>query len=155
PPRPRIRPEVGSSGVEVNEDSAAEKLFINGDYKSYLNELTQGDDSGIFGLLTASALRSNIVPLFMIFRQLRKLQGLDTKLPSVAKVLIDQATYYFAYLPNDMGLLSGQAARMLFESLLQKAAAKKRGGLPSSYRNITFQEHWDIFQKRLLVTGTN
>src|SRR5206468_8643375 len=62
---------------------------------------------------------------------------------------------YLAYLPNDMGLFSGQAARRLFETTLREAAVKRNGGLSLQYSNMNFQQHLDIFKKELLFTGTN
>jgi hypothetical protein len=51
-----------------------------------------------------------------------------------------------------MGLFSGAAARGLFESLLRQGGAKRKGGLPSTYANLGFQRHYEIFGKELLFT---
>lgn len=161
PPTPRIKPQVGSSGVEVFEDTPTEQAFINGDMQAWVRAMSGGDDPGLMREILATLLGTSAPPQALtnfisslVSKKVRQLES-SIDLPTAAKVILHGFNYYFAYLPNDMGLFSGKAARMLFESLLQEAAAKKKGGLPSSYRNITFQKHWDIFKKRLLVTGTN
>ena len=161
PPTPRIRPLVGTSGEPITNDSSAEQAFIQGDIEAWMRSMAAGESSGSGRAIFASLLSKSIVPpglsplAGILLSQLRKLEFSGIKLPTVAKVVIRQANYYFAYLPNDMGLFSGQAARILFETKLQEAVAKRKGGLPSSYRNINFKEHWDIFHKELLFTGTN
>lgn len=161
PPKPRIRPQVGSSGVEVFEDTPAERAFINGDMQAWVRSLTEGDDPELGREILATLLSNSAPPRVLtgfisslVSQKVRQLESF-IDLPPVARVILRNFNYYFAYLPHDMGLFSGQAARMLFDSLLQKAAAKKNGGLPSAYRNLTFKDHSDIFKKRLLVTGTN
>jgi NTE family protein len=157
PPRPRIVPQVRTSGVPVNEDSPAEKYFINGDFKAFLEQVATGGDVGI-GAMALSASLNSLDPLFFILQQVQNniVFALHrANLPKVAQILIDQARYYFAYWPRDMGFFSGQAARNLFERTLQLAAVSKQGGLSLEYANMTFEQHWNIFRKRLLVTGTN
>jgi len=177
PPRPRVRPEVGTSGAQVSSDSVAERQFINGDINAWLQALLQGDSSSTLKTLLSAFAASQAGPLIeLLGRSAGQLVGrladlsrlkssisesLQVKapppedLPVVASVLLASANYYFAYLPRDMGLFSGQAARILFDSLLAKAAAKRQHSLPSAYANITFQEHKEIFKKSLLVSGTN
>lgn len=166
PPKPRVRPEVGTSGVEVTEDSAAEQAFIRGDIQAWIQAMAAGDEPGTARAVAATLVSSFAPPasvtslLGLLLTQQRdkilsSLKSSGIKVPPVAEVLLKQINYYFAYLPNDMGLFSGQAARILFESLLRQAVAKKKGGLPTAYNNVTFQEHWDTFHKELLFTGTN
>jgi len=160
-PTPRIRPQVGSSGVDVEEDSPAEQAFITGDMQAWVHAMSEGSSPGLLRKILATLLVPSTPPravtsfvTSLLTRQVQKLELL-VNLPTAAKVILHKSNYYFAYLPNDMGLFSGQAARTLFESLLQAAAVKKAGGSRLSYRTLTFQQHWDIFKKRLLVTGTN
>src|SRR5438552_8502231 len=56
PPRPRIRPEVGTSGVEVTEDSPAEQAFIKGDIKGWIRSMAEGDSPGTARAIVASLL---------------------------------------------------------------------------------------------------
>jgi predicted acylesterase/phospholipase RssA len=161
PPRPRVRPLAGTSGVEVTEDSAAERAFIRGDMQAWLHALVLGDSPGTERAIVASLVLNAMPPavlLSVLSGLLAKLKGLDVsglKLPTAAKVILDNAAHYFGYLPNDMGLFSGQAARILFEMKLKEAAAKKMGGLTATYSNMTFKQHFEIFQKKLLFTGSN
>jgi len=54
---------------------------------------------------------------------------------------------------RDMGLFAGAAARDLFDSLLAQRLPLGQDGKPQ--QNATFQQHYDVFQVELLVTGTN
>jgi NTE family protein len=134
PAVPRIRPQVGSDGVEVTETSEAEQAFI--DYTPPL---------------VNRPITPDIEPLWR--NAIAVLQRLG--IPTAASVIASDWQHYFAYLPRDMGLFSGKAARMLFNGLLKEAMAKRRGGFASSYPNVTFEEHFRWFKKKLLVTGTN
>jgi Patatin-like phospholipase len=43
PPTPRFRPQVGSSGMQVDDDSPAEKAFIRGDLKGWIQALLEAE----------------------------------------------------------------------------------------------------------------
>lgn len=135
PAVPRIRPQVGSDGVEVTETSEAEQEFLK--YAPPLLYFKQPPPQ------FEDSWRSALAMLKML------------GVPTAASVIASDWEHYFAYLPKDMGLFSGQAARRLFDRLLAEAMAKVRGGPSSAYRNVTFDEHLKWFKKRLLVTGTN
>ena len=162
PPVPRIRPSPGSPGLPVDDITPAELAFMSGDISQWLAEFVKGAQPGLARQVVAALVASSTVVDFL------ELLGADSGRrlvaavlasdpPAVVKALLSDGRLpkYLAYLPRDMGLFSGAAARSLFERMLNEAAAKKRGGLPSTYRNIGFREHYEIFGKELLFTGTN
>jgi predicted acylesterase/phospholipase RssA len=159
PATPRVKPQVGSSGVKVTDDTDAEKAFIQGDMQAWIQGLInpQGMTGEVISALLGNAAPPKALTDFLAMVLGQRLGRIDQLLglPTVAKVLLSDFNHYLAYLPNDMGLFSGQAARTLFDTLLQKAVSQRKGGLPSSYRNLNFRDHMNIFQKKLLVTGTN
>jgi predicted acylesterase/phospholipase RssA len=64
--------------------------------------------------------------------------------------------HYLAYLPADMGLFSGEAAREVIGALIVDRVKKKtKRPLTISVKSLDFKNHLSIFQKKLLVTGTN
>lgn len=69
--------------------------------------------------------------------------------------LLKDWRHYLAYLPADMGLFSGEAARKKFDYVISESVVRKVGGLASTYKGLTFKRHWEIFGKKLLLTGTN
>jgi predicted acylesterase/phospholipase RssA len=163
PPEPRVRPFPGTPGVPVSDTSPAERAFMEGDIALWLGQMVAGDAPGLARGVLAQQIASE--PLMRIVQAIAAAKGHelieailhDLKPPAVARALLSEGRLmkYLAFLPRDMGLFSGAAARGLFERLLRQAAAKRKGGLPSTYSNIGFQRHYEIFGKELLFTGTN
>jgi predicted acylesterase/phospholipase RssA len=163
PPEPRVRPSVGTPGVPVTDTSPAELAFMEGDIALWLGQLIAGGNApgSVRQALGASVAGSPTARIVQAVATgaghdlIKSILGLDP--PDVARALLGEGRLmkYLAYLPRDMGLFSGAAARALFEGLLRQAAAKRKGGLPSSYENLGFQRHYEIFGKELLFTGTN
>lgn len=168
PPEPRIRPTVGSGGIEVPDTSPAELAFLRGDITRWLGELLAGDQPQFFRRLLGSWVASQ--PVMRLFQEVAADSGhklieaiLLLNPPAVVKALLQDGRLmkYLAFLPRDMGLFSGDAARALFDGLLSRAAAErtsaegKRRYLPLVFENLGFQRHFEIFGKELLFTGTN
>jgi len=162
PPEPRVRPSVASPGVEVTDTSPAERAFMEGDIALWLGELIAANAQSFARRNLGGIVASSTLARILQTVAAREGQGLiaailSTNPPAVAKVLLGggRLMKYLAFLPRDMGLFSGAAARALFERLLRQAAAKKCGGLSAMYENLGFQRHYEIFGKELLFTGTN
>jgi NTE family protein len=162
PPEPRVRPFPGSPGIPVTDTSRAEQAFMQGDIALWLGELIAGDEPGIgrraIGDAVAGSTAVRLLQAIAANEGHELIQAiLGTNPPAVAKALLGDGRLmkYLAFLPRDMGLFSGAAARALFERLLRRAAATKKGGLPSQYENLGFKRHYEIFGKELLFTGTN
>jgi NTE family protein len=73
-------------------------------------------------------------------------------LPPAADVLLDDFDDFMNFLPKDMGLFAGYAARAFFADLLAFKMPRRNGKLQY---NATFKDHYDCFQIELAVTGTN
>jgi predicted acylesterase/phospholipase RssA len=58
-----------------------------------------------------------------------------------------------SFLYSDMGMFPGLAPRELFNQLINQKVQNKN--LNKSFPAMTFDEHLKIFQKRLVITGTN
>lgn len=163
PPEPRIRPSPYTPGLPVTDTSPAEQAFMEGDITLWLGELIAGDGSSPVRHVLGNGVAGS--PLLRIAQYAAAKEGHDLiesvlrsrPVPAIARALLGDGRLmkYLAFLPRDMGLFSGAAARALFEHLLQQAAAKRNGGLPSTYSNLGFQRHYEIFGKELLFTGTN
>jgi predicted acylesterase/phospholipase RssA len=162
PPEPRVRPVVGSfAGEPVTDPTRAEIAFMEGDVAEWTRTLIEGDHPTFARMAAADAIVGGAARLAQLVAQ-QKASGilallLQLDLPPVAKALLGEGHLmkYLAFLPRDMGLFSGAAARILLEGILREAAVKKKGGLPSTYANMSFDTHWKTFGKELLVTGTN
>jgi hypothetical protein len=68
------------------------------------------------------------------------------------EMLVKNLPTYLKYLPQDMGLFPGHQARGFFAEALA-AKFPSVGGKPNF--NACFQTHFDFFEVRLAVTGTN
>jgi predicted acylesterase/phospholipase RssA len=163
PPVPRTRPAVAVyGGLEVTDTSPAEDAFMRGDITQWVADLISGDAPTFLRSAAAQAVSgSALAGIVQAIATAGARDLIDAVLamdpPPVARALLGDGRLmrYLAFLPRDMGLFSGAAARILFENILRQAAVKRRGGLPSQYANMGFQTHYDIFGKELLVTGTN
>ena len=163
PPEPRIRPSPYTPGLPVTETSPAEQAFMKGDITLWLGELIAGDGSSSVRHVLGDGVTGSPLLRFAQYAAAKEGHNLielvlgSRPVPAIAQALLGDGRLmkYLAFLPRDMGLFSGAAARALFERLLQQAAAKRKGGLPSIYSNLGFQRHYEIFGKELLFTGTN
>lgn len=173
PPVPRRRPPF-LSGLPPVENSKQEKKFIEDRSLTnfiplFFQEPFASNAGADIEQLTAigSLLFSNITP------QLGKSIGLTLNILGVSlkqskeKSLIDARPFidallsggrhYFAYLPRDMGLFSGERARNVFRALIYERAHRgKKYRVLRAYNDlITFKQHFEIFGKELVMTGTN
>ncbi|SRR6266568_6649463 len=141
PPRPRIRPQVGSNGVEIAEDSPSEQAFISGSIQEWTEATIGGARPGLGREILANMASVPVaIPDILgrhLLQQIARVGGL-VNMPTAAKTILQDFTHYFAYLSRDMGLFSGKAARMLFEQKVQEAAVKKKWRIAIVVRQYEF-----------------
>lgn len=129
---PRTQPIVGGYKLVEPPLTALEKEFLEllpaSDEYFTLAGLTQSGLGIIMSHLLAS--NKNKAPISLLRARWQK---------------------YVTYIGRDMGLFSGEAARKEFDRLL----SKEFRSYPPVCRNLTFKEHYDRFQKDLLITGSN
>jgi predicted acylesterase/phospholipase RssA len=159
PPKPRMRPRIGQPYTLVQTDTSDEKKLRK--------VLSYSSLEYLIGLILG------IPPVRLWF----SLAFGDERIPKIAadlkavrakevgeqpfKVLLDNLLDYVTYLPADMGLFSGQAAREEFDKVIRQAIRKKHPSMAQAELDkrpaITFQDLTDLFpdSPKLVLTGSN
>jgi predicted acylesterase/phospholipase RssA len=146
PPRPRLRPVVGGVKTVRNPATHDERDTT---LERFLDEA--------FSLTRADVLLL-IEGLGLISADVREWLKQHRQQPPLDLLLSDQFfSHYLAYLGRDMGLFHGAPARVLFDSLISQRILSVKHGKErvSNPTNVTFQEHYDLFGIKLVLTGTN
>lgn len=149
PVTPRKRPLPGV-GVEPVEDNETERELL-------AMVQTIATQIGVVTFLVGGGFATLALEKRVTLGQLvkalvdKKIAGLPAPFPQ----LIRDWAKYLVYLPRDMGLFSGEAARSEFDRLIREYYAKKTHSLPSAVKSVTFSQHYQAFGKRLLLSGTN
>jgi predicted acylesterase/phospholipase RssA len=77
----------------------------------------------------------------------------DQKPLAPISMLVKSLNTYMAFLWEDMGLFAGVEARKFLAEVIAFKMPPGKDGRPRY--NATFQEHWDYFGVKFVVTGTN
>jgi predicted acylesterase/phospholipase RssA len=135
PATPRKRP-VPYGAISVSDESEAERRFAAG-------------EPGALGFSIEAVLA--LIELYAA-TNLVNVNSLDAPIPQ----LLSDRNHYLAYLPRDMGLFSGEAARNEFGRLIARRYRKPHElSMPDIDQHLTFCQHFKRFRKKLVVTGTN
>jgi hypothetical protein len=145
PASPRKMPSAGIGAVEV-QDNEAEREFIDGNaVTKLLNQLVVMQLPWSRWIFPIAAV-PNSTPLSELIRAATEKQL--AKLPPPVPQLIKDWRKYLAYLPRDMGLFSGEAARREFDRLISARYAEKTKITSVGVKNITFAQHYAAFSTK-------
>lgn len=149
PPQPRTRPMVG--GGELVKDNDEEKEMIES-LESL--PLKTGFGAGILASGLAGPL-GQLLLIYGLWNALDQYGDIDKIMKEKGNkppfsLLLKYWKQYIAYMGRDMGIFSGIEARREFARLIAEPVIFS--GRP---RDITFEDHFKFFKKKLLITGTN
>lgn len=159
PPKPRLRPRIGQPYSKAGFDSEAEK-----DLRTALGLSSIEFWIGYF--LKIPVLRLWFSLVFGSQSIPDMAAALKNKEAKVAteqpfRVLLENLYDYLTYLPIDMGLFSGQAARDEFARVIQSGVRKKHPNMPQEevdrLKAVSFGDLAALFPKcpKLVLSGSN
>ncbi len=160
-PEIRSRPEVGGcrlvtrvvEGKRVADDTDEEKKILELlDYSPEISSLGAVlVQAGIVGPIGQVLLTGGISFLLANYEKIAKDFDKNKDKPPF-NLLLKHWKKYIAYMGRDMGFFAGCEARKEFDRVLSESMPN---GGRRPFKDITFEQHYDKFGKKLLITGTN